>query len=129
METLKCKSYLSLKFQCTYIQFILCLKHWILLSLKCLLADTVMQSYIYINLDFLLFNVSVLFSSPEPKAQVSFSDQNLSIVVVVNFSHFHLLLLNHWANINQTWHKHESILRWRRFKFVQMKDPLFSKGR
>ena len=28
-----------------------------------------------------------------------------SPVVVVNFSHFHLLLHNHWANFNQTWHK------------------------
>ena len=27
------------------------------------------------------------------------------VVVVVNFSHFHLLLQNHWANSNQTWHK------------------------
>ena len=27
------------------------------------------------------------------------------VVVVVNFSHFHLLLQNHWANFNQTWHK------------------------
>ena len=26
-------------------------------------------------------------------------------VVVVNFSHFHLLLQNHWANFNQTVHK------------------------
>ena len=25
--------------------------------------------------------------------------------VAVNFSHFHLLLQNHWANFNQTWHK------------------------
>ena len=47
----------------------------------------------------------LVFSSPEPNAQVSFSDQNSSIVcrrwhvvvvvVVVNFSHFHLLLRNH----------------------------------
>ena len=27
------------------------------------------------------------------------------VVVVVNFSPFHLLLQNHWANFNQTWHK------------------------
>ena len=27
------------------------------------------------------------------------------VVVVINFSHFHLLLQNHWANFNQTWHK------------------------
>ena len=52
----------------------------------------------------------LLFSSPEPKAQVSFSYQNLSVVrrsvvVVVNFLHFHLLLQNHWTNFNQTWHK------------------------
>ena len=49
---------------------------------------------------------------PEPKVQVSFSNQKLSVVrrrrclvfvgVVVNFSHFHLLLQNHWANFNQT---------------------------
>ena len=50
------------------------------------------------------------FSSPELKAQVSFSDQNLSVVVVavvvvVNFSYFHLLLQNRWANFYQTWHK------------------------
>ena len=27
------------------------------------------------------------------------------VVVVVNFSHFHLLLQNHRTNFNQTWHK------------------------
>ena len=51
-----------------------------------------------------------VFSSPELKAQVSFSDRLLSVVrpsvcSSVNFSHFHLLLKNHWANFNQTWHK------------------------
>ena len=30
------------------------------------------------------------------------------VVVVVNFSHFHLLLQNQWANFNQTWHKASS---------------------
>ena len=49
----------------------------------------------------------ILFISPESKAQVSFSDQNLSLSVnvvgiVINFSHFHTLLQNHWANFNQT---------------------------
>ena len=69
-----------------------------------------------------------LFSSPELKAQVSFSNQNLFVVVivvgvVVNFSHFHLLLQNHWANFNQTWHKasldeRDSILfKWRALAF------------
>ena len=62
--------------------------------------------------------------------------QNLSVVhcchvivfhVVVNFSHFHLLLQNHWANFNQTWHKvslgkgDSSMFKWR--------TPPFSKGR
>ena len=48
-----------------------------------------------------------VFSSPEPKAQVSFSDHNLPVVVVVvvNFSHFHLLLQNYLTNFNQTLHK------------------------
>ena len=47
-----------------------------------------------------------------PKAQVVFlikicplSVVVVVVVVVVNFSHFHLLLQNHWANFNQTWHK------------------------
>ena len=39
--------------------------------------------------------------------------------VVVNFSHFHLLLQNHWANFNRTWHKaslckvDSSLFKWR----------------
>ena len=40
------------------------------------------------------------------RPQVSFSDQILSIVVIViNFSHYHLPLQNHMTNFNQTWHK------------------------
>ena len=55
-----------------------------------------------------------VLSSPELKAQVSFSDHLSSVVYLsvclsvrlsVNFSHFHLLLQNHRANFNQTWHK------------------------
>ena len=51
-----------------------------------------------------------IFSSTELKAQVSFSDRLSSVVcpsfrLSVNFSHFHLLLQNHLANFNQTWHK------------------------
>ena len=51
----------------------------------------------------------------------------LSVVVIVNFSHFHLLLQNHWANFNQTWHKaslgegDSSLFKWR--------TPPFSKER
>ena len=47
-------------------------------------------------------------------------------VIIINFSHFHLLL-KHWANFNQTWHKaslverNSNLLKWR--------APPFSKGR
>ena len=49
------------------------------------------------------------------------------VVVVLNFSHFHLLLRNHWANFNQTWHKAylgkgDSIL-------IEWRPWPFSKGR
>jgi hypothetical protein len=52
-----------------------------------------------------------VFSSPELKAQVSFSDRPLSGVrlsvclSVCKLLHFRLLLQNHWTNFNQTWHK------------------------
>ena len=41
------------------------------------------------------------------------------IRIVVNFSHVYLLLQNHWANFNQTWHKvslgegDSSFFKWR----------------
>ena len=68
------------------------------------------------------------FSSPELKAQVSFSDHlssvvRLSVCLSVNLSHFHLLLQNHWANFNQTWHKvsfgegDSSLFKWRATRF------------
>ena len=47
--------------------------------------------------------------------------------VVINFSHFHLLLKNHWTNFNQTWHNtflgegDSSLFKWRAL--------LLSKGR
>jgi hypothetical protein len=52
----------------------------------------------------------LIISSPELRAQVSFSDRRLSVVPVVCPSvckrlHFRLLLHSHWANFNQTWHK------------------------
>ena len=73
-------------------------------------------------------NIWFFFNSPEPKAQVSFSDHNVSFVVfilVINFKHF-LLLHNHWANFNQTCYKaslgerDSSLFKWR--------APTFSKG-
>ena len=56
------------------------------------------------------FYFQLMFSSPELKAQVGFSDQLSSVVCLSNhlsviFSHVYLLLQNHWANFNQNWHK------------------------
>jgi hypothetical protein len=57
----------------------------------------------------------LVFSSPELKAQVSYSDRPLSVVrlcvclsvrpSVCKLLHFQLLLQNLWANFNQTWQK------------------------
>ena len=54
----------------------------------------------------------MIFSAPEPKAQVHYCDHALSVVVfrrpsvvrpsVVYFSHFRLLLWNHWTEFNET---------------------------
>ena len=49
-----------------------------------------------------------LFSAPEPKrsAQVQYCDHALSVVrrpSDVNFSHFRLLLWNHWTECKETW--------------------------
>ena len=49
--------------------------------------------------------MSVFFSAPEPKAQVHYCNQALSVVrlsVVVNFSHFRLLLWNRWREFDVT---------------------------
>ena len=63
---------------------------------------------------FFIYFLQWFFSSPELKAQVSFSYRLSSVVcpsvrssvcLSVNFSYFQLLLKNHWANFNQTWHK------------------------
>ena len=40
------------------------------------------------------------FSSPDPKGHVSYCHH---LVSIVSFSHFNLLLRNHWAKWNQTW--------------------------
>jgi hypothetical protein len=56
----------------------------------------------YVQLFFLFFFLT-LFSSPELKAQVSYSDRPLSVrLSVCKLLHFGLLLQNHWANFNQT---------------------------
>ena len=70
-----------------------------------------------------------LFSSPELKAQVSFSDQNLSVVrrrrcrrKLFTFSSPKPLDL-----FQPNWHK-ERIIGCRGFKFVQMKGPALFQG-
>ena len=55
--------------------------------------------------------LGLLFSAPEPKAQVHYCDHALSVVrpsSVVNFSHFRLLLWNHWTEFNETWQEARS---------------------
>ena len=49
-------------------------------------------------------------------------------VVVINFSHFHLLVKNHWTNFKQTWHKlkHSWV---KGIRFVQMKSPALFQGK
>jgi hypothetical protein len=52
----------------------------------------------------------LIFSSHELKGQVSFSDRPLYVCpsiwrLSVGLLHFQLLLQNHWANFNQSWHK------------------------
>jgi hypothetical protein len=49
--------------------------------------------------------ITFIFSSPGPKVQVNYCHHLASVVCClssVNFSHFKLLLRNHWANWNQT---------------------------
>ena len=83
----------------------------------------------YCIYNIMLFCLMPLFCwilrSPELKAKVSSSDQNLS-VVVVNFSHFHLLLQNRLIDFNQTWQK--ASLNEGDSSFLQMKDAALSQG-
>ena len=67
----------------------------------------------------------LLFSSPEPVVShpsiwpSDWLSVCLSACLSVNFSYFRLLLQNHWANFNQTWHKaslgegDSSLFKWR----------------
>ena len=63
----------------------------------------------------LIYYAMTAFSSPKPKAQVRFFDQNLSVVVVVviNCSHFRLLFPGPFST-----NLANSILRWRKLKFI-----------
>ena len=65
----------------------------------------------------------LFFSSPELKAQVSYSGR----LSVCKLLHFWLLLKNRWANFNQTWHK--SSLGEGDSKLLKWRGLPFSKGR
>ena len=57
---------------------------------------------------------AMIFSAPEPKAQVHYCDHALSVVrpsvclSVVNFPHFQLLLWNRWTEFKETWQEARS---------------------
>ena len=78
------------------------------------------------------FGILTLFSSPEPKAQVSFSDQNLSSVrrrrccrKRFTFSSNYSSSQEPGGNFNQTWHKaflgegNSSLFKWKGPTFFQ----------
>ena len=67
-------------------------------------SSTIVIFNVYLKCVFFFYSVNV-FSSPELKAQVSFSNRLSSAVrLSVYFSHFNLHLQSQWANFNQTWH-------------------------
>ena len=66
--------------------------------------------FVKFYLDCLFFCVLTVFSSPEPKAQVSYCHSAPSVVLqsVRKFSHFRLLLWNRWTEFNKTWQEARS---------------------
>ena len=76
---------------------------WFLITQECLVTSVVEIGSV--DLEKKTFKFSLwIFNSPEPEAQMSFSDRNLSVVRCRRLWHFHLLLQNHRANLNKTWH-------------------------
>ena len=76
-------------------------------------ASLKLESSIHVH----VCKIVAIFSAPEPKAQVHYCDHALSVVcpssvrrpsVVVNFSHFRLLLWNRWTEFNETWQEARS---------------------
>ena len=66
--------------------------------------------WIYIMQIFIIY-LNKLFSSPEPKARVSYCQSAPSVVrpsVRHKLSHFQLLLWNRWTEFNETWQKARS---------------------
>ena len=78
------------------------------------------------------YTITFIKKSFIPKDQVSFSDHYLSVVrrcrcFINDFSHFLLLLQNHWANFNRTWQKESlsegdsSLIKWRATRPISTK--------
>ena len=69
------------------------------------------RNYMYLW-SFIMSNFTCFFSSPEPKAQVSYCHSAPSVVrpsvVVRKLSHFRLLLWNRWTEFNKAWHEARS---------------------
>lgn len=104
-----------------FIKFINSYKYAILLVL---LQETANFHKISKNIEWSLEHFFFRFSSPEPKAEVSYFDQFLSCVCLsvhmsVNILHIRFFLQNNQAESNQTWHKASLIEG--EFKFVKMK--------
>ena len=55
-------------------------------------------------------SIHMLFSAPEPQAQVHYCNRALSVfrLSVINFSHFRPLLWNRWTEFNKTWQEARS---------------------
>ena len=75
----------------------------------------------------------LFFSSPEPKAQVSFSDQNLSVVCRLCCCRCRRKLFTFSSSSPEPLGQFQpnlaqSILGWRGFKFVQIKGPSLFQG-
>ena len=95
--------------------------HWFLWwyrSLRCEERATTLHRLLWTLWWWAMWPIGLLpFSSPDSKAQVSFS-----VVVVVNFSHCHLLLQSHWGQFQPNLAQRGSTLfKWR--------ISAFSKGR
>ena len=77
--------------------------------------STLMGVMPLLELRILEIHIFLVFSSPEPKAQVHYCDHGLCIIhpsvvrtSVVFLSHFRLLLWNHWTEFNETWQEARS---------------------
>ena len=77
--------------------------------IRCRIKSTIALKELMLSSNLYMYslteNSSELFWSPDVQRPSVRPSVCLSVCLSVNFSHFHLLLQNHWANFNQTWHK------------------------